>query len=160
MFFNHAAWYNASMKLLRTIVLLLLAVLVLWAGIRQTVPPELPEQELDETGWYYSAEDVSLYLHLYGTLPSNYITKEEAEEMGWSGGSPDVDFPGYAIGGDVFGNYEGLLPRSEGRTYRECDIDTLGRESRGPNRLVYSDDGLIFYTEDHYNSFLQLYPSR
>ena len=71
MFFNHAAWYNASMKLLRTIVLLLLAVLVLWAGIRQTVPPELPEQELDETGWYYSVEDVSLYLHLYGTLPSN-----------------------------------------------------------------------------------------
>ena len=121
----------------------------------------MPAQDpaaLAEDGWYYSAEDVSLYLRLYGELPSNFITKEEATAMGWSGGSPDVDFPGYAIGGDVFGNYEGLLPKAPGRIYRECDIDTLGREYRGAKRLVYSNDGLIFFTEDHYDSFISLYP--
>lgn len=156
------------MKALKIIVILLLAALLLWTGLQQSLPPGLPgqapieqgsaEQELDEDGWYYSAQDVSLYLHLYGKLPTNFITKDEAEAMGWSGGSPDVDFPGYAIGGDLFGNYEGLLPNAKGRTYRECDIDTLGKEYRGPKRLVYSDDGLIFFTEDHYDSFIQLYP--
>lgn len=149
------------MKAVKTLALLLLAVLILWIGIQQNVPPAVPAQDpaaLAEDGWYYSAEDVSLYLRLYGELPSNFITKEEATAMGWSGGSPDVDFPGYAIGGDVFGNYEGLLPKAPGRIYRECDIDTLGREYRGAKRLVYSNDGLIFFTEDHYDSFISLYP--
>lgn len=149
------------MKAVKTLALLLLAVLTLWIGIQQNVPPAVPAQDpaaLAEDGWYYSAEDVSLYLRLYGELPSNFITKEEATAMGWSGGSPDVDFPGYAIGGDVFGNYEGLLPKAPGRIYRECDIDTLGREYRGAKRLVYSNDGLIFFTEDHYDSFISLYP--
>ncbi|MDD2295511.1 MAG: ribonuclease domain-containing protein [Eubacteriales bacterium] len=146
------------MKAIRMIALLLLAVLVLWIGVQQTAPEGLTEQQLDENGWYNSAEDVSLYLHLYGELPSNYLTKDEAEALGWTGGSPDVDFPGRAIGGDIFGNYEGLLPQSEGRIYRECDVDTLDREYRGAKRLVYSNDGLIFYTENHYDSFVRLYP--
>ena len=57
------------------------------------------------------------------------------------------------IGGDRFGNYEGLLPDGD---YRECDIDTLGKSSRGPKRIVFSDRA-IYYTDDHYKSFRCLY---
>ena len=113
--------------------------------------------ELDEDGTYNSKEDVSLYLHLYDHLPSNYITKNEARDLGWSGGSVEVYAPGCAIGGDRFGNREGLLPKAEGRTYYECDIDTIGETSRGAKRIIFSSDGLIYYTEDHYESFTLLY---
>lgn len=121
---------------------------------------EEPEQELpaiDEDGTYNSAEDVALYLYTYDHLPDNYITKDEARELGWSGGSVEQVAPGYAIGGDRFGNREGLLPEAEGRLYYECDIDTLGKSSRGAKRVVWSDDGLIYYTGDHYESFTLLY---
>ncbi len=100
---------------------------------------------------------MSLYLHIYGHLPDNFITKKEAEKLGWSGGSLEPYAPGMCIGGSRFGNYEGLLPEKEGRTYTECDIDTLGADKRGAKRIVFSNDGLIYYTEDHYESFELLY---
>ena len=112
---------------------------------------------IDEDGWYYSAFDVSLYLYVHGHLPENYITKDEARELGWEGGSVEKYAPGYAIGGDMFGNREGLLPEAPDRVYYECDVDTQGADSRGSNRLVYSNDGLIYYTHDHYESFELLY---
>lgn len=112
---------------------------------------------IDPEGWYYSAFDVSLYLDCYGHLPGNYITKDEARELGWEGGSVEEYAPGYAIGGDRFGNREGLLPEEPGRVYYECDVDTKGEETRGSHRLVYSNDGLIYYTSDHYESFTLLY---
>ena len=77
--------------------------------------------------------------------------------MGWSGGSVEDYAPGYAIGGDVFGNYEGLLPKKSGRPYYECDIDTDGYSGRGSRRIVFSNDGLIYYTHNHYESFTLLY---
>jgi hypothetical protein len=113
------------------------------------------EGTLPEDGSYTTKEDVALYLHLYGHLPDNFITKKEAEALGWSGGSLEPYAPGKCIGGSHFGNYEGLLP--EGHTYTECDIDTLGASSRGAKRIVFSDDGLIYYTEDHYETFELLY---
>lgn len=109
--------------------------------------------ELDEHGSYDSKEDVALYIRLYGHLPDNYITKKEAEALGWNGGSLEVYAPGKCIGGSRFGNYEGLLPSAEGRSYTECDIDTLGAKSRGAKRIVFSNDGLIYYTGDHYRTF-------
>ena len=112
---------------------------------------------LDEEGWYYSAEEVSEYLYTYGYLPGNFITKADARALGWEGGSVERYAPGCAIGGDVFGNKEGLVPKEKGRTYYECDIDTNGQSSRGAKRLVFSNDGLIYYTEDHYESFELLY---
>lgn len=115
------------------------------------------EPTVREDGWYYSAEDVSLYLMLYGHLPDNFITKNEARELGWEGGSVEKYAPGCAIGGDSFGNREGLLPKADGRQYYECDIDTDGMEERGAKRIVYSNDGLVYYTEDHYESFVLLY---
>ena len=98
-----------------------------------------------------------MYLVTYGELPSNFITKNEAQDLGWEGGSVQKYREGAAIGGDKFGNREGLLPKADGRQYYECDIDTDGESSRGAKRLVYSNDGLIYYTEDHYESFILLY---
>ena len=119
--------------------------------------PPAQEPALDEDGSYTSKEDVALYIHLYGRLPANFITKKEAEALGWSGGSLEPYAPGKCIGGSYFGNYEGLLPKKKGRSYTECDIDTLGKKSRGSKRIVFSNDGLIYYTEDHYNTFELLY---
>ena len=119
--------------------------------------PEPSEDVLPEDGWYYSKDDVALYIHTYGHLPDNFITKKEAEALGWSGGSVEKYAPGMAIGGGRFGNYEGLLPEADGRTYTECDIDTNGASSRGAKRIVFSNDGLIYYTGDHYESFELLY---
>ena len=123
-----------------------------------TPEEELPEEPLiDENGTYDSKDDVALYLHVYGRLPSNYLTKKEAQSLGWEGGSLEPYAPGCCIGGSVFGNYEGKLPAKKGRTYHECDIDTLGKKSRGAKRIVYSDDGLIYYTDDHYETFTLVY---
>lgn len=120
--------------------------------------PTLEMQELlDEDGSYTTCEDVALYLEIYEKLPGNFITKQEARDLGWESGSLESYAPGKCIGGDKFGNYEGLLPEAEGRSYRECDIDTLGADSRGAKRIVYSNDGLIYYTEDHYASFTLMY---
>lgn len=112
---------------------------------------------LDEGGEYTSAEDVALYLHLYAHLPQNFITKKDARALGWNGGGLDDYADGKCIGGDRFGNYEGLLPDAPGREYHECDIDTLHAASRGAKRIVYSNGGLIYYTENHYESFILLY---
>ncbi len=115
------------------------------------------DELLPEDGTYTTKEDVALYLHQYGHLPGNFITKKEAQALGWPGGSLEPYAPGMCIGGSRFGNYEGLLPEAEGRVYTECDIDTLGADSRGAKRIVFSNDGLIYYTEDHYASFELLY---
>ncbi|MBR6920869.1 MAG: ribonuclease [Clostridia bacterium] len=104
-----------------------------------------------------SKDDVALYIHTYGKLPKNFITKTEAQKLGWSGGGLDGYADGKCIGGDYFGNYEGKLPKKNGRKYTECDIDTLHAKSRGAKRIIFSNDGLIFYTEDHYETFVQLY---
>ena len=124
--------------------------------------PDLPadsdegREDLPESGEYTSRDDVARYLYLYGHLPGNFITKSEARALGWvsSKGNLGEVAPGKSIGGDRFGNYEGILP--QGRTYRECDIDTDG-SYRGAKRIVWSGDGLIYYTEDHYEHFTLLY---
>jgi guanyl-specific ribonuclease Sa len=85
------------------------------------------------------------------------MTKNEARKLGWEGGGLDRFAPGMCIGGDKFGNYEGILPSAPGRYWTECDIDTLGASSRGVKRIVFSNDGLIYYTDDHYESFTLLY---
>lgn len=113
--------------------------------------------KIDVNGWYTSKEDVSLYIDTYGELPNNFITKAEAIALGWDsqeGNLWDVA-DGMSIGGDKFGNREGLLPKAEGRIYYECDIDYEGGY-RNKKRIVFSNDGLIFYTEDHYMNFEEI----
>ena len=114
---------------------------------------EAEHTALDEDGSYTTKEDVCAYLLQYGHLPPNFITKREAQALGWPGGSLEAYAPGKCIGGDRFGNYEGQLPKAKGRVWTECDINTLGRRSRGAERILFSNDGLIYYTGDHYDSF-------
>ena len=120
-------------------------------------PTNQKQEQLAEDGTYTTKEDVARYIHLYGHLPDNFITKKEAQQLGWTGGSLEPYAPGCCIGGSRFGNYEGLLPEADGRTWTECDINTQGARSRGPERIVFSNDGLIYYTGDHYQTFELLY---
>jgi len=108
-----------------------------------------------EDGEYTSKEEVALYIHLYGHLPSNYITKKQAQELGWNSSEGNLDevAPGKSIGGSRFGNYDGQLPDG---SYKECDIGYTGGY-RGADRIIYSSDGRIYYTDDHYKTFEQLY---
>ncbi len=105
---------------------------------------------------YNTRDEVAAYLANFGELPPNYITKSEARDWGWQDEYDTVAeaAPGMSIGGDKFGNREGLLPKKSGRQYYECDIDYV-RGGRNAKRIVYSNDGLIFYTDDHYESFVQ-----
>ena len=110
-----------------------------------------------EDGWYDTMEEVAVYLELFDDLPDNYLTKNEAGDLGWNnkkGNLHDVA-PGCSIGGDRFGNYEGALPDKKGRKWTECDINFDGGY-RGSERIVFSNDGLIYYTNDHYNTFTQI----
>lgn len=127
-------------------------------------PEEVPEEEVPEEtpaiaedGCYTTKDDVALYIHTYGRLPDNFMTKNEARNLGWEGGGLDPYAKDMCIGGDRFGNYEGILPNADGRTWTECDIDTMNASSRGAKRIVFSNDGLIYYTEDHYETFTLLY---
>lgn len=113
--------------------------------------------DIEEDGTYTTKEDVARYIHTYGHLPDNFITKKQAQALGWEGGSLEPYAPGKCIGGSRFGNYEGTLPEKDGRTYTECNIDTLGASKRGAKRIVFSNDGLIYYTEDHYETLELLY---
>lgn len=113
---------------------------------------------LVEDGSYSTPEKVAEYLHFYDHLPQNYLTKQEAKALGWAASQGNLweVAEGKSIGGDHFGNREGLLPEADGRTWYECDVNYMGG-FRGAERLLYSSDGLIYYTDDHYASFTLVY---
>ncbi len=108
-----------------------------------------------ESGEYVTANEVAAYIKEFHKLPSNYITKKEAQSLGWSGGPLKKYAPGKSIGGDVFTNRQGILPHINSK-YIECDIDANGT-SRGAKRIVYStEDYKVYYTEDHYSTFKEI----
>lgn len=115
---------------------------------------ELPPS-VEKNGSYTTPEDVAAYIHTFGTLPGNYLTKKDARALGWEsskGNLWDVA-PGMSIGGDYFGNYEQQLPEG---SYHECDVNYEGGY-RQEERLIYGEDGSIYYTNDHYQTFTRLY---
>ncbi len=121
-------------------------------------PTKSPLELVEEDGVYSTPDLVAAYIHTFNKLPSNFITKNEASKLGWvskEGNLWDVTDE-MSIGGDKFGNYEGLLPKAKGRQWYECDVNYYGGY-RGSERILYSNDGLIYYTDDHYESFTQLY---
>lgn len=150
------------MKLTKKILALLLTLVLSLGMFTACAPTESAssgdsQPAIAEDGSYTSKDEVALYIHTYGHLPENYITKDEAYDLGWkSEGTLDEVAPGMSIGGDYYGNYEGVLPDEPGREYHECDIDYESGNRNG-KRIVYSNDGNIYYTEDHYNSFEHLY---
>lgn len=153
-------------RLIRALSLLLAAVLLFTgcaplaqaAKNKPAASTEATKAEITEEGEYTSKDEVAEYIYLYGHLPPNYITKSEAQDLGWvaSKGNLWKVAPGKSIGGDRFGNREGLLPTAKRRKYYECDIDFDGKY-RNAKRIVFSNDGLVYYTEDHYETFELLY---
>lgn len=115
-------------------------------------------KDIHEEGLYTSPEDVAMYIHLYNKLPLNFITKKEAIELGWDSEEGNLweVTEQMSIGGDVFGNREGKLPKKDGRKWYECDVNYHGGY-RGAERIVFSNDGLIYYTDDHYETFTKIY---
>lgn len=116
---------------------------------------EKEDNLLDENKAYYSMEDVSLYIYSYGKLPKNYLTKNEAKALGWDpkeGNLWQVTDKG-VIGGDRFNNYEKILPDAN---YKEADVNYEGGR-RNAERLVFDEDGNIYYSKDHYESFERVY---
>lgn len=113
---------------------------------------------IEEDGHYTAKDEVALYIHTYGKLPENYITKDEASDLGWEASEGNLweVTDQKSIGDDIFFNREGNLPDKEGREYYEADVHYNGGY-RGPERIVFSNDGLIYYTPDHYDSFILLY---
>ena len=113
--------------------------------------------KISESAAYTDKEHVAAYINEFAKLPHNYITKNEAKKLGWqTKGTLDKVAPGKSIGGDRYGNYEKKLPEKNGRSWKECDIDYV-KGNRNGKRIVFSSDGLIYYTGDHYNSFTKLY---
>ena len=170
------------MKKLKNFLLILLSILVVVFGgyqvessqqDNQTLETQQSASDLDvsnksdesssnsaisEDGTYTSKDEVALYIHTYGHLPDNFVSKTKARNAGWDSkeGNLDEVLPGMSIGGSEFKNYDGQLPDAAGRIWTECDINYTGGY-RGSERIVFSYDGLIYYTGDHYQTFEQLY---
>jgi len=146
--------------------------LVIWAiflwvsltGCRADTPkvpsatPEMTQVQVIKGESYSSKDEVAAYIKNFHMLPRNYITKAEALKLGWDNAKGDLwkVTDQKSIGGDRFSNMEGLLPKANGRQYYECDIDYSGG-FRGAKRIIYSNDWLIYYTEDHYKTFKKLW---
>lgn len=114
----------------------------------------------EQDGPIIAPQAIADYIFKHGGLPENFITKEEAQTLGWDSSRnclSDVA-PGKSIGGDRFGNYEGQLPKVKGRKYYECDCNYTGGK-RGTERIVYSSDRHVWYTDNHYGTFTELFPS-
>lgn len=121
-------------------------------------PAQAGDVSVVESGEYTDKDSVALYVHTYGHLPGNYISKTKARAAGWvntEGNLWDV-LPGKSIGGSQYYDDDDQLPYAPGRRWTECDIDYQGGY-RNAKRIVFSNDGLVFYTDDHYNTFEQLY---
>ena len=127
---------------------------------KPTETPTAPPKETEKPGPIIDPQEIADYLFTYGKLPDNFITKQEAQNLGWDSSRNYVSdvAPGKSIGGDRFGNYGGNLPKVKGRTYYEADCGYTGGK-RGASRIVYSSDGHVWYTEDHYTTFTELFPS-
>ena len=150
---------SGRMKLLKNLAIILalagIAFLLSLTGPGGGLPahtplPETAHQRVLPPG---GKSAVYAYLAEHGELPDYYMTKDQARKLGWQGGGLEPYAPGKMIGGDRFGNYEGLLPDKKGRVWKEADIGSMGQSDRGAERMVFSDDGLIYYTQDHYASF-------
>ncbi len=98
-----------------------------------------------------------LYLALYHILPESYLTKEEAKAQAWTPplGNLDKVLPGMMIGGNIYHNWDDRLPQKPDRIWHEADFDYDGGLRNG-KRILYSNDGLLFVTFNHYLTFSEI----
>ena len=97
------------------------------------------------------------WLAHYGKLPDYYISKEELYALGWKGSKTiSSKAPGKMVFGGVYNNDDGHLPSALGRIWYEADINYY-KGRRNQHRILFSNDGLIFVTYDHYQTFYEIY---
>ena len=103
----------------------------------------------------YNGADAQLYY--LNRLPNYYVSKKEAYSEGWKPNHKKLDkvLPGKMIGGDIYTNDDQKLPFMPGRIWYEADINYTGGK-RNRQRILYSSDGLIFVTYDHYQTFYEI----
>ena len=120
-----------------------------------------PTTNIVKDGIYTSKDEVAAYIYKFGELPQNFITKKEAIALGWDAKSGNLwqVTDKKSIGGARLSNREKKLPEASGRKWFECDIGYRGGR-RGAERIVFSSDGLIYYTPDHYENFYLLFDRR
>ena len=120
-----------------------------------------PTANVVKDGIYTSKDEVAAYIYKFGELPRNFIAKKDALALGWDAKSGNLwqVTDKKSIGGDHFSNREKKLPSADGRKWFECDIGYRGGR-RGAERIVFSSDGLIYYTPDHYENFYLLFERR
>lgn len=158
----------------KRILALLLALMLIFGAVSALAKPYLNDDDIivDTDEWvamddvtyveyggeYSDPYEVALYLHCFEELPPNYITKNAARKLGWDSRDGNLWKVAYgsSIGGDTFGNREGLLPNARGRQWYECDVNYSGGY-RGSERLLFSSDGMICYSDDHYKSYTEFY---
>ncbi|MFT3904446.1 MAG: ribonuclease domain-containing protein [Niabella sp.] len=155
---------NKSLSVLMAIVLLVLLGAVACNGCGQKTSPQASEKTSSRTADNSSQKIDKLtsekvvvpYLKINGKLPDYYVTKKEALEKGWVAANGNLCnvLPGKAIGGDVFSNREGNLPRKQGRRWYEADLN-YNCGLRNADRVLFSSDGLVYVTYDHYKTFQQ-----
>lgn len=148
---------NKKLVLIIAIVIALFAVSAVSAGFFDFFKSGDSSSDVSvvEDGEYCTVDEVSAYIKEFHKLPSNYITKSEARDLGWHGGPLKKYAPGKSIGGDTFTNRQHVLPDSNSK-YIECDINANGT-SRGAERIVYnSGDYKVYYTDDHYSTFTEV----
>lgn len=147
----------------RTLIAMLIAVVVagysaLYGNNNERAIPHVSTPAAAETIDKLTQQNrVVSYLQQHQRLPDYYLTKKQAREQGWDAGKGNLCsvLPGKAIGGDRFSNREGQLPAANNRVWREADINYQCGH-RGADRLLYSSDGLIYVTRDHYKNFIRM----
>lgn len=102
-------------------------------------------------------DGADLYVALHGVLPDSYISEAEAEAQGWKKwfGNLSEVLPGKMIGGKIYRNRDHRLPESDGRIWHEANFDYISGY-RNNCRMLYSNDGLLFVTYDHYTTFFEI----
>ena len=139
----------------KRMLIVVIAIIALFGGLILSGTFAGKPVHVVEDGQYCTVDEVAAYIKLFHKLPSNFITKNQARALGWNGGPLRDIAPGKSIGGDVFTNREGVLPRTSA-TYIECDINANGT-SRGPERIVYNSQTFqVYYTSDHYRTFREV----
>jgi len=117
-------------------------------------------EAIQESGKYTTKDSVAAYIYKFKKLPSNYVNKAAGQLMYEQQGNTFSVWNfnpwlvlGVMIGGDSFYNNEGLLPSGD---YKECDVD-YHASNRGTKRLVYTNMGIVYYTANHYETFMLVY---
>lgn len=139
----------------KRMLIIVFAIIALFGGLIISGSFAQKDVKVTEGGQYCTVDEVSAYIKEFHKLPSNYITKSQARNLGWNGGPLDKYAPGKSIGGDLFGNREGKLPKTSAK-YIECDINANGTV-RGPERIIYNTQTFqVYYTSDHYKTFKEV----